>query len=85
MTVTYTVFMLQLVLPTSSAAPMFLPVGISSCDLVRQLFCGDFLLCISSQPEVCKFKVVPIVLLLSTNLGIVLFGELFLKTNDVLL
>lgn len=32
----------------SSKAYVF-PVGISSCPLVRQFLCGDFMLCISSQ------------------------------------
>lgn len=48
-TVTYSLFMLQLVLPTCPAGPMFLHVGISSCALMRQIVCGYFLLCISSQ------------------------------------
>lgn len=52
-TVIYTVYAAVGFTHQSSKAYVF-PVGISSCALVRQFLCGGFLLCISSQPEVCR-------------------------------
>lgn len=58
---------------------------------MRQSQCGDFLLCVASPPKVCKrlkvmLELVPIFLLLSAKLKArVIFGKLFLQTDDDLL
>lgn len=88
-TVTYTVFMLQLLLPASPSRPMFFCGNLIPCSCkttsMWTLSALHFFTARSVKALKIIFKLVPIVLLLSAKLGRVIFEKLFLRTNDDLL